>query len=170
MPKKTNLPQRIVVYLRRHPTANRRQISEALGVGYQAVQKHLRRLEDDGLVLPGFLVSDRWDADRHEFWIFIATRYDRELAGEEIGADYQGALCRQVAAKLTDDEEYAEEISFGSIRILLGGEWDLVLRVFARDPDAVGRFVTRYLRAQRGIVRTSTAWTLGERGRSEQPP
>ena len=44
MPKKTHLPQQIVAYLRRFPTAGRQELADALGVSYQAVQKHLRRM------------------------------------------------------------------------------------------------------------------------------
>ncbi len=159
MPKKTNLPRRIVAFLKQNPTASRAEISQQLGVSYQAAQKHLRRLEEDGLVRPGFLISDQWEAGKHEFWIFIATRFDRR---DESGGDYQGVLCREIAAELTSDGEYAEDISFGSIRILLGGDWDIMLCLYSRDPDAVGRFVTRYLRAKTSVVRTSTAWSLGE--------
>ena len=62
MPKKTNLPRRIVAFLKQNPTASRAEISRQLGVSYQAAQKHLRRLEEEGLVRPGFLISDRWEA------------------------------------------------------------------------------------------------------------
>ncbi len=158
MPKKTDLPEKIVAYLKRHPTASRAEIAQRLGVSYQAAQKHLRRLEDEGLVRPGFLVSDAWDAGRHEFWIFIATRYD---AATDEGGDYQRALCREIADELTAGA-YGKEISFGFVQILLGGDWDVMLRVYSRDPDAVGRFVTRYLRAKASVERTSTAWTLTE--------
>lgn len=165
MPKKTNLPSRIVAHLKQHPTASRQELSETLGVSYQAVQKHLHKLEEERWVLPGFIVSDRWEAGKHELWIFIETRFDRdpdhpERSGER---DYQGDLCRAIVETLTGDSQWAEEISFGSIQILLGGSWDIVLRVFSRDQNAVGRFVTRYLRSQPAIVRTSTAWALEER-------
>lgn len=165
MPKKTNLPSRIVAHLKRHPTATRQELSETLGVSYQAVQKHLHKLEEERWVLPGFVVSDRWEAGKQEFWIFIETRYDPRLGGTDGSdeRDYQSALCRAIAEKLTLDSEWAEEISFGSLQILLGGKWDVVLRVFSRDQHAVGRFVTRYLRSQPAIEHTSTAWALEER-------
>lgn len=161
MPKKTQLPRQIVNYLKRHPTAQRREISEALGVSYQAVQKHLLRLEQEGRVLPGFMVSETWEEGKNEFWIFIETRYDRESSGAD--ADYQADLCRRIVDTLTTHETFAEEVSYGSIRILLGGPWDIMLQVYAENPNAVGRFVTRYLRVRPGIVRTSTAWALSER-------
>ena len=161
MPKKTDLPQRIVAYLKQHPSASRKEISRQLGVSYQAAQKHLRRLEEDGLVRPGFLVSESWDAGKHEFWIFIATRYDRRT--DSADGDYQDKLCRAIAAELGPEGKHAQTLSFGSIQILLGGDWDIVLRVRSADADAVGRFVTRYLRSKPNVVRTSTAWSLGDR-------
>lgn len=193
MPKKTRLPQQIVTHLRRHPTANRAELADALGVSYQAVQKHLRRMEDEGTVLPAFLVTDRWDAERHEFWIFIETRYYRDPAralgpapasgeagdepsqdgagalGDYQGAlgDYQGALCQRIVAELGESSAWNDVLSFADIRILLGGNWDIVLRLFSDDPDAVGRFVTRFLRAQPAIVRTATSWALSERGEED---
>ncbi len=162
MPKKTHLPQQIIAYLRRHPTADRRRLSEALGVSYQAVQKHLRRMEERGDVSSAFLVSERWDADRHEFWIFIETRFDR--ASAEPDSDYQRDLCRSISEQLSNDPEWAADLSFVDIRVLLGGQWDIVLRLSSSDADAVGRFVTRYLRSLPGVVRTSTAWALSDEG------
>ena len=162
MPRKTNLPARIVAHLKRCPTASRKELSAALGVSYQAVQKHLRKLEEAGLVQPGFLVDQDWDAGKHELWVFIETRFpprsgeDRESGGR----DYQGELCREIVAKLTENDEYADDISFGSVRILLGGNWDLLLQLYAHDKNAVGRFVTRFLRSQPSVERTSTAWVL----------
>ena len=161
MPKKTQLPRQIVNFLKQHPTAQRREISDALGVSYQAVQKHLLKLEQDGRVQPGFLITEAWEKGKSEFWIFIETRYDRETTRKD--ADYQADLCRSIVETLTTHETFAEEVSYGSIRILLGGPWDIMLQVYAEDPNAVGRFVTRYLRVRPGIVRTSTAWALGER-------
>ena len=171
MPKKTRLPQQIVTHLRRHPTANRSDLAAALGVSYQAVQKHLRRMEEDGTVLPAFLVTDRWDAERHEFWVFIETRYyrgegrgadTREHEGASDLSDYQAALCQRIVSELAENPTWNDVLSYADIRVLLGGNWDIVLRLFSDDPDAVGRFVTRYLRAQPTIVRTATAWALSE--------
>ena len=164
MPKKTKLPERIVGYLKCCPTATRQEVSEALGVSYQAVQKHLRKLESAGLVRSGFLVDEAWEAGKHELWVFIETRFaPSPRVGEKAeDRDYQAELCREIISKLTEDDDYAEEISFGSVRILLGGNWDLLLQVFAHDKNAVGRFVTRYLRSQPTVERTSTAWVLEE--------
>jgi DNA-binding Lrp family transcriptional regulator len=39
-------------------------------------------------------------------------------------------------------------------------DWDLLLWVYAYDEQAVGRFVTRYLRQHPSIEKTSTAWSL----------
>lgn len=194
MPKKTRLPQQIVTHLRRNPTASRSDLADALGVSYQAVQKHLRRMEEEGTVLPAFLVTDRWDAQRHEFWVFIETRFYRGEGrgamvgppagsdpggdpggdpgsdsgsdsgsdpGSELG-DYQAALCRRIVGELSENPTWNSVLSFADIRILLGGNWDIVLRLFSDEPDAVGRFVTRYLRAQPTIVRTATSWALSE--------
>ena len=163
MPKKTRLPQRIVHYLRRHPTASRAEIAGALDVSYQAVQKHLRRMEEEGTVLPAFLVTERWDVERHEFWIFVETRYDPHVDPRLAGAaDYQGELCRAIVSELAADPQWVDVLSFADIRILLGGNWDIVLRLYSSDPDAVGRFVTRYLRSLPAVVRTATSWALGE--------
>lgn len=171
MPKKTHLPQQIIAYLRRHPTADRRHLAEALGVSYQAVQKHLRRMEDEGDVASAFLVNDAWDADRHEFWIFIETRFDPRTRDEAPPAqaekgidDYQRRLCEAVVERLCNDPQWTADLSFVDIKILLGGQWDVVLRLSSTDADSVGRFVTRYLRSLPTVVRTSTAWALSDRG------
>ena len=190
MPKKTQLPQRIVSFLRRHPTANRQHVADALGVSYQAVQKHLRKMEASGQVKPGFFVTDAWESGRHEFWIFIETRHvgdpglgdtrlrspgsgDSGSAGDgrggevSVGAeglgDYQADLCAQIAERLTHEVEWTEALSFLGIEVLLGGDWDIVLRVASDQPDAVGHFVTRYLRSRPAVVRTRTCWTLDRR-------
>lgn len=160
MPKKTHLPQRIVAYLRRNPTADRRSLAEGLQVSYQAVQKHLRRMEEKGEVRSAFLVSDDWDRDRHEFWVFIETRFDPRHAAPD--SDYQRDLCAAVVERLTTDPEWMEELSFVDVRVLLGGQWDIILRLSSKDADAVGAFVTRFLRSLPGVVRTSTAWALSD--------
>jgi DNA-binding Lrp family transcriptional regulator len=184
MPKKTDLPERLIEILQGDPTISRDALSKRLqdefNVGASAVRKHLRLLRKRGWIRPSIVVTDQAFARRpSKFWISILTgprgvaakngddpllfrpepkiRAGRSEFSDKPGpGDYQIELCRDIEKNI----RARDDLFFGGIEILLGGDWDLLLWVYAYDEQAVGRFVTRYLRQHRSIEKTSTAWSL----------
>ena len=184
MPKKTDLPERLIEILQGDPTTSREALSKRLqdefNVGPSAIRKHLRLLRKRGWIRPSIVVTDQAFARRpSKFWISILTgskgvpakdgetplpfKPDGRLrrgAGEfperPGPGGYQIELCRDIEKNIRAHDD----LFFGGIEILLGGDWDLLLWVYAYDEQAVGRFVTRYLRQHPSIEKTSTAWSL----------
>jgi DNA-binding Lrp family transcriptional regulator len=173
MPKHSDLPEKIISILVKNPTAQRSDISKQLGVSYQSVQKHLLKMQDEGLVKPAFLVSESKIKKKNMFWIFISTKNPDEVktkskkgsvgeGGYDLGNDYQRRLCNEIEDSFQMKSDLMSGLIFGGVHIVIGGVYDIILRIFADDPDSVGRYVTRFLRSRPAIVSTSTAWSLKE--------
>lgn len=162
MPRQTDLPNKIINYIQQDPTGSRKKISQHLGVSYPAVQKHLKRLEKDGIIKTTFSLTEKWKSEYKEFWIFVETTYPHENPSSQFQEDegYQELMCREIADELHAAQNLGTSLFLDGIRILLGGNWDIVLNVLALDEVDIGLFVTRFLRSRPDIVRTSTAWTL----------
>jgi DNA-binding Lrp family transcriptional regulator len=184
MPRKTDLPERLIEILQGDPTVSRDALSKRLqdefNVGPSAIRKHLRLLRKRGWIRPSIVVTDQAFARRpSKFWISILTgprgvaakngddplpfrpepkprRPGSESPDRPGPGDYQIELCREIEKNIRS----RDDLFFGGIEILLGGDWDLLLWVYAYNEQAVGRFVTRYLRQHRSIEKTSTAWSL----------
>jgi DNA-binding Lrp family transcriptional regulator len=162
MPRQSNLPEKILSALFEDPTITRKKLSERLGVTYQAIQKHINLLEKEGSVAPALLVMPsklRSKPRRSLFLISIKTRY----AGQKpppAGEDYQRKLCKEIASVFEQRIPLVEGIIFGGTNILIGGNADIVLTLHSESQDAVGDFVTQFLRTRKEIVETSTAWSL----------
>jgi DNA-binding Lrp family transcriptional regulator len=170
MPKRSNLPERIISTLVQNPGIKRERISKQLGVSYQSVQKHLKKMEKEKIIVPSFSVNlDSINKER-VFWIFISTqnpdqsknKLDSE-AGDELGSDYQRELCNEIKESFRKDSEIVSGLVFGGIHIVIGGVYDIILQIFSDNPDSVGHSDTRFLRSRPAIASTSTAWALNER-------
>jgi DNA-binding Lrp family transcriptional regulator len=172
MPKQSTLPEKILSILIENPTVTREEISKRLKVSYQSVQKHLLRMQRDKVVTQAFVVDEtKIRNKKFMFWIFVSTKNpndSRRRSGEkpdeqnDLGNDYQRRLCNEIAASFHKDSELVIGLVFGGIHIVIGGVYDIILRVFCDHPDVVGRYVTRFLRSRPAIVSTSTAWSLTE--------
>jgi len=157
MPRRSNIPKKIISLLSEDPTITREQLSERLKVSYQAVQKHLRSLQEEGIVVPSFSVIKN-KIRKYLFFVSILTQDPRDP--RDLGKDYQRALCKKIADQFEENDPLVEELIFGKIYIVIGGTHDIILTLYSDNPDAVGNFVTRFLRAEPAIVATSTAWAL----------
>ena len=177
MPRRSNIPDKIISILQEDPTITRKQLSQQLKVSYPAIQKHLNKLEKDKVVIPAFRVEDA-KIKKSIFWIFILSKNPQDVFFEKteegryrlIGnradadsSDYQRAICKEIAASFQENNSIVEGLTFGGVHIVLGGQYDIILRIFSDDQDAVGNYVTRFLRTRPDIVQTSTAWSLRER-------
>jgi len=173
MPKHSNLPEKIISLLIENPAITREEIKKRLGVSYQSVQKHLLKMQKDKIVTPAFLVDETKLKKKKIFWIIITTKNPNETKREsknkpedeqnnDMGVDYQRRLCNEIAKSFLMKSDLVGGLIFGEVHIVIGGTYDIILRVFADDADAVGRYVTRFLRSRPAIVSTSTAWSLTE--------
>ena len=159
MAKRTDLPDKIIALLKAEPTLNRKEIAARLGVSYQAAQKHLNRLiERQKAVKHSFTVTDVIGETHRKFWVTINTKHTPKKKGGM--NDYQDRLCNQIHDLFRKPDPSTAGLVFDDVRIVLGGRFDIILTLYAKDPDAVGRFVTRYLRAHESVAETSTAWSL----------
>ena len=160
MPRKSNIPNKIISFLKKNSSANRNEISDGIGVSYQAVQKHLRNLEKEGLVLPGFIVRHSQLKKEYKFWIMIETNCKTEFDIEdEYGKDYQRRLCNQIVDELLKNGNWSDDIVFNQIDIVFSSNWDIILSVLSENAETVGNFITQYLRTHQAISKTSTFWS-----------
>ena len=160
MAKRTHLPEKIVALLKAEPTLTRKEIASKLSVSYQAVQKHLNELmkEPGPSIKNSFTVTGVIGVTHRKFWITINTKYNTSKKGTS--NNYQDQLCEEIHSLFRNADAKAKELIFDDIRIVLGGRFDIVLTLYSNNPDAVGRFVTRYLRSRPSVAETSTAWSL----------
>ena len=145
------------------------ELQTRLGVSYQSIQKQLLRLKQQGTVLPSFWVNEERLKKRRTFWIFILTKNphvvtDRSTAEPPKAkpTNYQRNLCNEIK-KSFQKPELAEDLAgliFGGVDIVLGGTYDIILRLFTENPDAVALYVTKILRGMPEISATSTAWGM----------
>lgn len=162
MPKRSNIPEKIISILIENPKITREEISEYLNVSYQSVQKHLLSLQKQKIVIPSFYITET-QIKRYLFWVFILTQYpgdgeDNEKDG--YGNDYQRNLCKEIGESFHKNIDLVEGLIFGGTHIVIGGSYDIILKLFSDNPDSVGKYVTRFLRSRPAVVSTSTSWSL----------
>lgn len=167
MSKRSVIPNKIITFLRGHPTATREDISQALDVSYQVVQKHLYNLTQEGVVRPGFIVDHSGVQGKYKYWVMIQTVYNSdseriyEKGGEkedDFGKNYQLRLCKNISNELREDI-WAEHISLRSMDIVFSAPWDILVGLDSNNQVAIGFFITQYLRTHHAVSDTSTAWS-----------
>lgn len=163
MARRSQIPDKIISILVEKPTITREEISEQLGVSYQSVQKHLLQLQKQKVVLPSFTVTEK-QISKYTFWIFIMTKNPREGRANRSENDYQRTLCKEIAQSFHQPElkHLVEGLIYGGVNIIIGGRYDIILRLYSDTPNSVGSYVTRFLRGHAAISSTSTAWSLAE--------
>jgi len=152
--------------LKRRPDTRRNEIHSQLGATYQSVQKHLKRLEDEGVVRPVMLVRPPGDVRRYKFWVFIDSEFSPETS--ERNADFQAQLCDEIARELIAQNEFTQGLIYDDCQILLGADSDIVLTMYAERPEDVTRFVTRVLRSHPLVKSTSTGWSVSSQEEEEE--
>ena len=153
---------RILSFLNSNPSASRMQIAEALSISYQSVQKHLKILESVGSISPGFLLYPKSTESGYKFWIMIKTSPVKHSGKDTIGTDYQRELCDEIANEFYMNSDLTLGLEFGSVDVVLGSDFDIILLVFSNHPDAVEKFITKFIRNKRSVYSTSTAWAVSK--------
>jgi biotin operon repressor len=168
MPKKSDIPEKILSILLENPSTTREEVARKLGVTYPAVQKHWRNLQDDGYIVPSFHVKN-YGPKIFRFWIFMETQFPgrHSSLGDDLGNDYQSRLCREIAESFHNGNELSQGIAFGGTHVLLGGDHDIVVILYSDDADKVGEYVTQFLRSHPAVLTTSTAWSLTKRNKHQ---
>lgn len=167
MPKKSDIPEKILSILLENPSTTREEVAQMLGVTYPAVQKHWRNLQDEGYIVPSFHVKN-YGPKLFRFWIFMETQYPGvDRSGDDLGTDYQARLCREIADSFHNGNDLSDGIAFGGTHVLLGGDHDIVVILYSDDADKIGEYVTQFLRSHPAVLSTSTAWSLSKRNRPQ---
>lgn len=169
MPRRSNIPEKILSILVENPNVTRDEIKNRLGVSYQAVQKHLSSMQQQGLVVPSFSVAEI-NIKKYLFWVFILTQAPKGYSHDdeevnEIRNDYQRRLCDEIAESFHKKGDLVGGLIFGGTDIIIGGIYDIILRLYSDNPNSVGRYVTQFLRSHPSTAQTSTAWSLIDQDR-----
>ena len=166
MPKRSDLPNQIISLLKRRPDTKRNEIHENLGATYQSVQKHLKRLEDEGILRSVMLVRVPDEIRRYKFWVFIDSEFSPQTS--ERNGDFQAQLCDEIARELVAQNDFTHGLIYDDCQILLGADADIVLTMYAEKPEDVTRFVTRVLRSHPLVKSTSTGWSVSSLEEEEE--
>ena len=118
-----------------------REISDMTGLPVTTVFAKIKRIEKLGLI----------------------TGYHAVLKARELGASTTAFIFASFAYKSEEkalsQRKVAREIaSFPEVQEvhIISGEWDILIKVKAKDIDAVGKYVVDKLRLLRGIAKTLT--------------
>jgi biotin operon repressor len=170
MPKKSDIPEKILSILLENPSTTREEVAQTLKVTYPAVQKHWRTLQDEGYIVPSFHVKN-YGPKLFRFWIFIETQFPgmEHCPNDDLGKDYQTRLCREIAESFHNGNPLAVGVSFGGTHVLMGGLHDIVVILYSDDADRVGEYVTQFLRSHPAVVSTSTSWSLTKKNKYHAP-
>jgi len=171
MKTKQETQDKIISCINKNPALTREEISILTGRSRTTVQRHLQELIEKGMVIPGFFVTPKFAEKRTTFWIFIETRYnkpeDNKSGDNKPGkvqkeiVNYQVALCDEIVKVLNEkDSHYSGRITYVDIQILLGADFDIVLKLISNDMECVADFITQFLRTRDAIARTRTAWSV----------
>lgn len=122
-----------------------KQISRKLSIPITTVYAKIKRMEDARVV----------------------TGYRAIVDGKQLGLGVIAFIFASVSykpgSKLLSQRSIAEKIAkFPEVQDvqIISGEWDLLLKVRAKDVDEVGEFVVDKLRKMEGVDKTSTLVTL----------
>lgn len=159
----------ILSKLRQAPATTVREQADYLEVEEATVKAYHRLLVKQGRAFHATILPTRKTPEEYQrFWIFIETTYQHEHADrikKELretrhpDADesmYQEWVADSIHRQLM--ERFSGLLVSVGIDVILGSEYDLVLTLDAKDPEAVHTFVTRYVRTCPCVLRTSTAW------------
>jgi len=164
MPKKSDVPDRILDYLEARPAQSSQDIANGLSIPLTTVQRHLRQMETAGLVREGYVfVAPLAKKRLHRFHIYVQTEYG-ELKGLFLptsGEDPQSHIIKQIERELAQNPHCKGKVFLEAIDILMGGDYDKVIIVSAADIQPVGNFVIFVLREMKGIrwTKTATVWS-----------
>ena len=120
-----------------------KEVAIRLNMPVTTVHSKVRRLEEEGIIKSYRAVLD----DRKlqlGATAFIQATFSYRLAGEATVLS-QRNVAREVAR--FDEVQEVHVVS---------GDWDLLIKIKAKDVDAIGRFVVDKLRTVKGIEKTVT--------------
>lgn len=144
------------------PLATIPEIAAALETSEATVKADLKYLRSSNLLsevsLPR-LGGKQFEKHFTKFYVFIETSY-RPTESELKTPDHQyQARVRDELGRLLREEDCGAIIP-ASIDIVVGGVFDIVVRLYAKRMEDVHRFVTERVRVMPHVLRTSTAWSL----------
>lgn len=151
----SGLPEKIIEFFSIRPSATLEAAAAELGVSYSSVQKQVSSLEKKGAISRVFSVDKQWS--RHmKYIIFIDTVFVGEQP--EGPKSYQDDIIRDISRELqVEGRAYSGKLYLIDAEIILGGSNDIILTILTHEPEAVGEFVTSFLRTRSGIRATQTA-------------
>ncbi|KYH38310.1 MAG: hypothetical protein AYL28_004140 [Candidatus Bathyarchaeota archaeon B23] len=120
-----------------------REIAERLGCPLTTVYSRIRRLEESGIIRGYKAILDA-DKLGRPTTAFILASFTYRTPGIHETLD-QREIAREIA-KFPEVQEVH----------IITGDWDILIKVKARDVAEIGRFVVDKLRTVRGVERTLT--------------
>jgi len=118
-----------------------REISDSTGLPVTTVFAKIKRLEKIGLIkgYHAVLKAEELGASTTAF-IFASFSYK---------SDEKAVSQRKVAKEIANFPE-VQEVH------IISGEWDIIIKVKAKDVDSIGKYVVDKLRLVKGIAKTLT--------------
>lgn len=138
-----------------NPWVTNSEIAKELGVSESVISRDFNELENqDKIVSVQMPAKGKYLGQFDTFYVFIETSW---MGSKPPKNGYQQEIVRQIEQKLIEPE-LADVIVFGGIDILLGGPYDILLKIYSGKPKPIHEFVINHLRSIPHIIRSSTAW------------
>jgi DNA-binding Lrp family transcriptional regulator len=169
---------RQLAYRWQFPFCTHRDVATALEISEQQVKDDLEHLKQAGVVTTVTLAGVKIDrtlkaveSDQpaleamrmlrsySKFYVMVETSFDYRDKAFRSGRSggYQQKVKEEIEKEMQDYQSGRGIIPAG-VDILLGGDFDILVRLYAKSIDDVHHFVTERVRTIRHVLRTSTAW------------
>lgn len=128
--------------------------------GWDSLKKNpaFKELKNERVIAKSFVVDPKKvRVGFQRFWIFIQTRYDENHRPPN-NENYQDWICRKLAKVVAD--EYSDTMRVAEHEVLLGGGWDIVLVLDAKNERIAHQFVIQNVRTCEHVTQSSTAWSV----------
>ena len=176
--KKDRQRERLIWKLLRYPKTTEPEQQAILEVKGRQFRNRMDELVKDGWIHPSPQLTERANNLFARLWIFVETSFDRtafeqqktrddslrdghpridEYAGSgDEYVEYQSFVADVIRHRLRT--RHAEQIALSSIDVVLGSDWDIIVKVQTESPEYVHDFVLKEVRTCPFVLRTCTTW------------
>lgn len=149
--------ERMMTFLLMHPHATLDAMVKKLDLQLWGVRELRNRIANLGWIKQSWFPSRKMLRQYQQFFVFVETSYEQHDAPTlKENQGYQEWVKEQVEEALTS--QGAPNIVLGEVEVLLGGPFDMLIRLYAKDADAVHTWVADELRKIHHIRRSTTSW------------
>lgn len=143
----------ILIELRKNSSIVLKDLAEKLDSKSSTIHNRIKKLEEKG-VIKGYTVKLNMKSIQYDLVGFVMLNFDKS----------QTDLDQERVAKKLSNMKRVEEVH------LIAGEFDILLKVRAKDIDDLGEFVTKDIKEVKGVSGNRTYVSLKKLKETNDPP